>query len=82
MKPKETFNAHYISGTHWDREWYRPFQEFRYLLVSLMDDLLDLMERDPQFRYFHLDGQTCVLDDYLEIRPGNRERLATLQGKG
>ena len=76
------FIAHYISGTHWDREWYRPFQEYRFLLVSLLDDLLDLMERDPQFRFFHLDGQTCVLDDYLEIRPENRERLAVLIRNG
>ncbi|MEI6167091.1 MAG: glycoside hydrolase family 38 C-terminal domain-containing protein [bacterium] len=75
-------DAHYISGTHWDREWYRPFQEYRYLLVTLVDGLLDLMEKNSEFRYFHLDGQTCVLDDYLEIRPENRGRLATLIRKG
>lgn len=78
MKKSPSFAAHYISGTHWDREWYRPFQEYRYLLVSLIDDLLDLMESNPDFRYFHLDGQTCVLDDYLEIRPENRSRLESL----
>ncbi len=78
MTKPSTFDAHYISGTHWDREWYRPFQEFRYLLVQLMDALLELMENDPEFKYFQLDGQTCVLEDYLEIRPENRERLAAL----
>lgn len=71
-------DAHYISGTHWDREWYRPFQEFRLMFVELVDGLLDLMERDPRFRYFHFDGQTCVLDDYLEVRPEQRARLAQL----
>ena len=70
--------AHYISGTHWDREWYRPFQEFRFLLVKLIDGLLDLMEASDDFRYFQLDGQTCMLEDYLEVRPENRERLARL----
>ena len=74
--------AHYISGTHWDREWYRPFQEFRLLLVELMDQLLDLMETNSEFRYFHLDGQTCVLADYLRIRPEQRERLAALIRSG
>jgi alpha-mannosidase/mannosylglycerate hydrolase len=69
------FRAHYISGTHWDREWYRPFQEFRLLLVEVMDDLLDLLDRDPEFKHFHLDGQTCVLKDYLEIRPEEEPRL-------
>jgi mannosylglycerate hydrolase len=78
MTPKEKapISAHYISGTHWDREWYRPWQEFRVLLVELMDGLLDLLERNPDFKYFHLDAQTCVLNDYAEVRPENRERLA------
>jgi alpha-mannosidase/mannosylglycerate hydrolase len=40
-----------------------------------MDELLDLMEADPEFRYFQLDGQTCMLEDYLEVRPENRVRL-------
>ena len=78
----KTYSAHYISGTHWDREWYRPYQEYRVLLVKLMDGLLELMETNGDFRYFHLDGQTCVLDDYMEIRPQNRERLQRLIQSG
>ncbi len=77
-KDLKQYTAHYISGTHWDREWYRPFQEFRLLLVELIDDLLDLMEGHNGFDYFHLDGQTCVLEDYLEVRPENEARLKTL----
>ncbi len=79
---RETYSAHYISGTHWDREWYRPYQEYRVLLVKLVDGLLDLMETNDDFRYFHLDGQTCVLDDYMEIRPENRGRLQALIRSG
>lgn len=74
----KTYSAHYISGTHWDREWYRTYQEFRLLFVDLVDDLLTLMESKPSFKSFHFDGQTCVLQDYLEVRPENRERLAAL----
>jgi len=77
-----TFSAHYISGTHWDREWYRPFQEFRVLLVRLLDELLDIMESNEDFRFFQLDGQTCIIDDYLEIRPENRGRLGKLMSEG
>ena len=62
-------NLHIVSHTHWDREWYRPFQSFRLKLVHLIDGLLDLLEKDPQFKYFMLDGQTIVLDDYLAMRP-------------
>ncbi len=76
------YHAHYISGTHWDREWYRPFQEFRFLLVYLMDELIELMENSQGFKYFHLDGQTCVLEDYLEVRPEMKPRLARLIEQG
>jgi alpha-mannosidase len=62
-------NVHIVSHTHWDREWYRPFQLFRLKLVHLIDGLLDLLEEDPHFKYFMLDGQTIVLDDYLAMRP-------------
>jgi alpha-mannosidase len=67
-------NIHIISHTHWDREWYRTFQSFRLKLVLLVDELLDLLENDPHFKHFMLDGQTIVLDDYLAMRP-EREAL-------
>lgn len=66
---------HVVSHTHWDREWYLTFQQFRMRLVDLVDNLLDLLDRDPEFRYFNLDAQTIVLEDYLAIKPQNRERL-------
>ena len=58
---------HLVSHTHWDREWYLPYQNFRLKLVHLIDNLLDLLAKDPNYRYFMLDGQTIVLDDYLEV---------------
>jgi hypothetical protein len=64
-----------VSHTHWDREWYRTFEEFRYRLVGLLDHVLHLLETDPEFRCFTLDGQTIVLDDYFEVRPRARERV-------
>lgn len=62
---------HLVSHTHWDREWYLTFQQFRLKLVRLIDDLLDLLETDPDYKHFMLDGQTIVLDDYLALRPEN-----------
>ncbi len=61
-----------VPHTHWDREWYRTFEEFRYRLVGLLDHVLHLLETDPEFRCFTLDGQTIVLDDYFEVRPRAR----------
>lgn len=65
-----------VSHTHWDREWYLPFQQFRLKLVLLIDRLLNVLEAEPAYKYFMLDGQTIVLDDYLEMRPGNAAKLA------
>ena len=63
-----------ISHTHWDREWYIPLENFRMRLVDLIDNLLDILEKDEGYR-FHLDAQTIVLEDYLEIRPHKKEIL-------
>jgi mannosylglycerate hydrolase len=71
-----------VPHTHWDREWYAPFQTFRVRLVGLLDELLDLLERDESYERFLLDGQTVVIDDYLEVRPEAAPRLAALASAG
>ena len=65
----------FVSHTHWDREWYQPFEEFRVRLVRLVDNLLHILDTDPGYQYFMLDGQTIALDDYLAIRPENRAKI-------
>jgi len=79
---KKTRTLVVVSHTHWDREWYQPFEEFRARLVRMMDSLLDLLERDPEYRHFVLDGQTVPLDDYLEIRPDRRPQIQRLVREG
>ena len=66
----------FVSHTHWDREWYQPFEEFRIRLVQLMDKLLGILDDDPQYRHFTLDGQTIVLEDYLAVRPEREHAIA------
>jgi mannosylglycerate hydrolase len=70
-----------VPHTHWDREWYLPFQVFRLRLVRTVDELMDTLEADPAFSCFTLDGQAVVLEDYLEARPASRDRLADLIGE-
>lgn len=65
--PRPTY--HFVSHTHWDREWYRPFEEFRVMLAGMVDDLLDLLRTEPSFASFTLDGQAIILEDYLAICP-------------
>jgi alpha-mannosidase len=71
-----------VPHTHWDREWYSPFQTFRLRLVKLLDELLPMLERDLSYARFLLDGQTAVLDDYLEVRPDARATLVQLGAAG
>ena len=72
---------HLVPHTHWDREWYEPFQVFRMRLVELVDQLLDSMEADDRLA-FTLDGQVATIDDYLEVRPEGRARIERLIAAG
>ncbi|MHC1750169.1 MAG: alpha-mannosidase [Cellulosilyticaceae bacterium] len=70
--------AHIISHSHWDREWYLPYEKHHMLLIEFMDTLIETLENDSDYRSFHLDGQTILLEDYLQVRPENKERLKKL----
>jgi alpha-mannosidase len=71
-----------VPHTHWDREWYEAFQTFRLRLVKLLDTLLPMLESDPSYARFLLDGQTAVIDDYLAIRPEAQASLQRLAAAG
>ncbi len=70
-----------IPHTHWDREWYEPHDVFRARLVAMMDDLLDTLEGELEYR-FTLDGQSAAIDDYLEIRPERLEQVRAAVQRG
>jgi mannosylglycerate hydrolase len=71
-----------VPHTHWDREWYSPFQTFRLRLVDLLDEFLPRLEADGSFSHFLLDGQMAVIDDYLAIRPEAEATLRRLAAAG
>ena len=71
-----------VPHTHWDREWYLPYQSFRLKLVDLLDGLLPQLEADPSYAHFLLDGQMAVVEDYLAVRPAAEERLRALAMTG
>lgn len=73
-------SIHVVSHTHWDREWYHPAERFRQRLVALIDELLD--EPAPDGSAFLLDGQTVVLEDYLDVRPSRASELAMALREG
>lgn len=71
-----------VPHSHWDREWYMPFEQHHMRLIELIDNLIKLFKTDPNYKYFHLDGQTIILDDYLKVRPENKAIIQDLINQG
>ncbi len=69
---------HVISNTHWDREWRFPFQINRQMLVNMIDKVIEILENEPKYKAFHLDSQSIVIEDYLEIKPHKKEIISKL----
>lgn len=67
--------------THWDREWYLPYETFRTQLVSVVRSVLDLIESGA-IPNFLLDGQSLALEDAVEIDPSIKERLTRQMKSG
>ena len=76
------YNMHLIINTHWDREYRWSFSETQFRLAEAVDDLIDIMQKDPNFTYFHTDSQSSMLDDYLDIRPERVDELKKLVADG
>ncbi len=70
-----------VPHTHWDREWYLPLEDFRIRLAQVLDELIETLEERAEHR-FTLDGQSILIEDYLEIRPEMEERLRSLLRSG
>jgi alpha-mannosidase/mannosylglycerate hydrolase len=66
---------YYVLSTHWDREWYQSFQDYRYRLVKLLDGVLAGLADGALKGPFTADGQAIVLEDYLEVRPERRAQV-------
>lgn len=76
MGTEKTF--HVISGTHWDREWRFTAEQSLLRLAELVDELIEILEQKDSYKCFLLDGGTVVIEDYLDVRPENTERLRAL----
>lgn len=69
---------HIVSNTHWDREFRFSFQKTRMMLVNMIDELLALLEKDKNYASFMMDSHSILIEDYLQIRPENKERIKHL----
>lgn len=66
-----------LMHTHWDREWYFTKDETKVLLRNHMQEVMDFLEENEDVTYM-LDGQSVMIDDYLELEPEAEPRLRML----
>ena len=74
--------VHVVPHMHWDREWYFTTEESRILLVNNMKEILERLENDEEYKYYVMDGQTAILEDYFAVCPENKERVKALVQAG
>ncbi|OXU15962.1 alpha-mannosidase [Sedimentisphaera salicampi] len=74
----KNYKMHVISGTHWDREWRHTSEQSKPRLVELVDTMMDVLEKNEDYKAFCLDGGMVVLEDYFTVRPENYDRLSKL----
>ncbi|MDD5349050.1 MAG: hypothetical protein PHQ12_02445, partial [Chthoniobacteraceae bacterium] len=73
--------VHVVFSSHWDREWYLPFQKFRAKLVTVLDRILAELE-SGHLPAYQMDGQFIPVEDYLEIRPEKEPLLRRMIAEG
>lgn len=71
-----------VSNTHWDREFRRSFEKTRRRLLDMLDVTIDILETQPDYHSFTMDGHSIMIDDYLEMRPEKRETVEKLVKEG
>lgn len=73
---------HVIPHSHWDREWYFTTSRSKVYLMKDLGDVLNTLENDPEFKYFMVDAQGSLSDDYIKWRPQDKERISKLVNDG
>ena len=68
--------------SHWDREWYFTTSRSKIYLMKDLKDVLDTLENDDDFKYFMVDAQGSLLDDYIQWMPQDKERITNLVKAG
>ena len=70
--------VHVVPHSHWDREWYFTTSRSKVYLMKDLKDVLDTLESNPDFKYFMVDAQGSLLDDYIKWMPQDKDRITKL----
>ena len=70
--------VHVVPHSHWDREWYFTTSRSKVYLMKDLKDVLDTLESNHDFKYFMVDAQGSLLDDYIKWMPQDKDRITKL----
>ena len=70
--------VHVVPHSHWDREWYFTTSRSKVYLMKDLKDVLNTLESNPDFKYFMVDAQGSLLDDYIKWMPQDKDRITKL----
>lgn len=73
--------SYIVNHTHWDREWYFTNMDALVLSEQLFTEVLDELEKNSDAN-FCLDGQSSIIDEYVEIHPKELNRIRKLLNQG
>ncbi len=73
--------VHIVNHTHWDREWYFTTADALVLSDNSFTEALDELERNQE-AMFCLDGQSSIIEEYVEIRPERLDQIRKFVKEG
>lgn len=66
-----------LTAGHLDIEWYQPLHSYRFWTIETFDQL-KRAAREKDFGCYVLDGQVYPLDEYLAVRPDDKDEILQL----
>jgi alpha-mannosidase len=70
-----------VPHTHWDKEWYFSKEESDVLLVNNMKRIKKIFESNNDYPSFNYDGQSSVIDEYLDYFPDDRKSISKIMNE-
>ena len=74
--------VHVVPHSHWDREWYFTTSRSKIYLMKNLRDVIETLESNDEFKYYMIEAQASLLDDYLKWMPKDEDRIRALVQKG
>ncbi|SET16782.1 glycoside hydrolase family 38 C-terminal domain-containing protein [Anaerobranca gottschalkii] len=67
-----------VPHSHWDREWYFTIEDSNVLLCENLEYLINVLEKNEDFKSYVFDGQISIIEEFLNIYPEKVEKITNL----